>query len=101
MPSRNSTYDIQTYQEGDAVDTVLDVYEQLGDGTLTNIIHANLEGAGSNIVESVQLTNADGMYYVRVSPADTNSWGAKSGYWIIILVELTGRPRQPGGSRRG
>jgi hypothetical protein len=82
-----SVYEIQTIQQGTNVDTALNVYRQLTDGTLVNVLGSEIDyepkGAGNG--ERVLLTNAvAGMYYVRVRPYDGSAYGPETAYNLIV-----------------
>jgi Tol biopolymer transport system component len=90
----NYFYEIETIQLGSNVDTVLDVYYENADGTLTNIIDAedrDSTGVGMNQIEATSLDNpVPGMYYVRVSSGTSNAWGVSSDYNLTIDVPAGG-----------
>ena len=83
----NFRYEIETIQLGANVDTVLDVYYELADGTLTNIDHRDNTSVGLDEEEYTWLDNpASGMYYVRVSSGNSNAWGVSSEYTLKITI---------------
>jgi hypothetical protein len=78
----NYNYDIEAIQRGTNVDVVLDVYYEQADGALTNIYHRDNTSVGSGNREDADSSLLDhpapGMYYVRVSPENSNAWGISS-----------------------
>ena len=66
----NRNHFIEIVQEGAEVDAILDVYVQLSDGSLSNIV-ANLNESGPGIgLGEITSGVRNGMYFVRVSYAD-------------------------------
>ena len=90
----NFIYEIETIQQGANVDTVLDVYYRLADGTLTNITpeeDRDNYAVGQGEGESTDLKYpTQGMYYVRISSGDPNAWGLSSEYDLTIKVPIGG-----------
>ena len=92
-------FNIEAKQLGDRSDVRLDLYYEQPDGTLTFVGAADDYGPGTGFIESTTLdlkTGTSGLvpgiYYVRVSSADTNLFGAGSEYELRIYV-----PIGPGG----
>ena len=73
----NFIYDIETYHLSTSLDTVIDLYRELSDGTLEALDHVDEEG-----YESGEYTGLDfplsGWYWARITPysAGTNTVGA-------------------------
>ena len=87
----NYSFNIMTTHLGTNVDTVLDVYYENADNTLTKMIHRDRGGVGLDQGESTALNNPDpGMYYVQVSSGNSNAWGVSSAYDLTITVPVGG-----------
>jgi hypothetical protein len=85
----NFIYEIETTQLGTNVDTVLDVYFEKADGTLTNIDHQDSAPVGLDEEEITWLDQpAPGMYYVQVSSGNSNAWGVSSEYELKITIPI-------------
>ena len=105
----NFIYEIETIQRGENVDTVLEVFYELADGTLTNYTpeeERDITAVGQGEGEITWLYHpTPGRYYVRVSSGDPNAWGVSSEYELTIKVPMGGgvcvqvfdtlRPSQP------
>jgi len=71
------TYDIETYHLTDNLDTVIDLYRQLEDGTLELLDHVDEEGSDAGEYTGLDFPSA-GWYWARLSPysSTTNHVGA-------------------------
>ena len=90
----NFIYEIETIQRGENVDTVLDVYYELADGTLTNITPEEdwdvmPEGPDDGEITWLEYPTP-GRYYVRVSSGDPTAWGTSSEYELTIKIPTGG-----------
>lgn len=86
----NFLYEISTTQVGTNVDTVLDVYQELPDGTLNHMFTEDSEGKGTNYGEMAWLTNPQaGIYYMKVSGHGPDEYGADSEYDLRVWVPAT------------
>ncbi len=87
----NFVYTIETIHIGDGVDTVLDIYRELADGSLSHVeqVDNNADGLGEG--ESTGLDHPEsGMYYVRASHFNADEWGVGSEYKLKIWLEVGG-----------
>jgi len=85
----NHVYDIETVHLGTNVDTVIDMYRQLPDGTLINIDTVDLFGRDEGELAGLDYPT-NGLYYVRVSQYVTDGWTAGS-YQLIINIPSGGQ----------
>jgi len=88
-------FNIEARQLGDRSDVRLDLYYEQTNGALLFVGGADHYGAGSGFAESISLDLKTGqsglwpgMYYVRVSSADTNLFGADSECELRIYVPI-------------
>lgn len=71
-------YDIETFHYGASNDTVLNIYYELADGSLSNI-EANVDDSGFEDGELAGLDHPpNGWYYVEVSQISSNGWSPGS-----------------------
>jgi len=105
-------FNIDATQLGTNSDLVLDLYYEQPDGTLSLVDFTDNYGRGSNVTETLTLDLRTGLsglslgvYYVRVSSADTNLFGPGSDYSLQVYVPagpdggLPWTPLVPIGSR--
>jgi hypothetical protein len=91
-------FNVTARQLGANSDLQLEIYYEQTDGSIELIDWVDSYGTGSNITESLTLdlktTSAwclcPGTYYVRISSADTNLFGAGSEYELQIYVPIGG-----------
>ncbi|MDF7822635.1 PKD domain-containing protein [Pontiellaceae bacterium B12227] len=87
-----SLYYVEATQLGDNSDLMLDVYYHPFAGSPTNVypdIDDGWDGAGEFEIADIEITTNTawemGVYYVRVSSADTNLWGTGSKYELELF----------------
>ncbi len=80
----NFVYDIETYHLSGDLDTVIDFYRELGDGSLELVDHVDEEGSEEGEYTGLDFP-ATGWYWARISPysATTNCVGA---YQLIVDI---------------
>jgi hypothetical protein len=90
-------FEIDAQQLGTNSDVRLDLYYEQSDGTLASVDFVDDHGFGADVTESLTLDLksgqsgwSEGVYYVRVSSADTNRFGPGSGYELRIYVPAGG-----------
>jgi hypothetical protein len=87
----NWQYQIETEHWGTNVDTALEVYRQLEDGTLSNLTTVAVDAWGTG-EDGGEMTWLDypgaGIYWVRVASGDTNAWGVGSEYDVRVWVPV-------------
>ena len=87
----NYTYEIRTMQLGTNVDTVLEIYYEEFDGTLTPVYTRDSNGKGRGDGEYALMDHwPSGMYCVRVRPYDAASTGISSEYELQIYIPEAG-----------
>ena len=82
-------YEISTCQLGKEVDTILDVYVQLSDGTLSNVVaNVNINGPGPVGVGETVVLNAPqaGYYFVLVSYVDMGEFGEDTDSKVVYMT---------------
>jgi hypothetical protein len=90
-------FNVDATQMGENSDLRLELYFEQPDGTLNLVDWTDNYGTGSNVTESLMLDLKanplellPGVYYVRVSSADTNLFGPGSEYELEIYVPVGG-----------
>jgi hypothetical protein len=90
-------FNIEAQQLGTNSDVRLDLYYEPPDGTLALVDWVDDYGTGADVTESLTLDLktglsgwSEGVYYVRVSSADTNRFGPGSEYELRIYVPVGG-----------
>ena len=90
--SSSYAYAVETVDLGDNVDTVLELYRELPDGSITNLStpgRVDDSGPGEGEVADLDLGNPSGFYYVRVSQVTSNGW-APGSYELNIYIPAGG-----------
>lgn len=84
----NYVYEIKATQMGTNVDLVMDVFLELPDGTLTNVLgEVDMYGKGTNEFERTYLNfPLAGVYFVRLKQYDSNDYGAETDYDLHIWI---------------
>ena len=77
-------YDIETFHFSTNIDTVLDLYRQEADGTLTHVDHLDEFGFDEGELTGLDFPQ-DGIYYLQVSQFQTNGSGPGS-YELVIQI---------------
>jgi hypothetical protein len=90
-------YEIDAQQLGTNSDVRLDLYYEQSDGTLASVDFVDDHVFGADVTESLTLDLksgqsgwSEGVYYVRVSSADTNRFGPGSEYELSIYMPAGG-----------
>ncbi|OGV40745.1 MAG: hypothetical protein A2X46_04115 [Lentisphaerae bacterium GWF2_57_35] len=84
-------YEVRATQLGTNVDTVMDIYYEYFDGTLTNVYHRDSTGSGRGQGEYALLSHwPSGFYCARIRPYSAEGTGAGSEYALQIYLPEAG-----------
>ncbi|MBP7828974.1 MAG: VCBS repeat-containing protein [Kiritimatiellae bacterium] len=87
----NYVYELRTRQLGTNVDSVVDLYRVLGDGSLSNVVHQDLQGAGAGQGEYLLLEHRPaGLYLARVTAY--RPWQAGLGTEYEVRIHVPAAP---------
>ena len=85
--SSNWVYEVRTVQLGTNVDTVIEIYYEAGDGSLTKVYTRDSNGKGRGEGEYALMDYwPSGMYCVRALPYDESGTGISSEYEMQIYI---------------